>query len=235
MTKSLTLAAATAISAVGLLSVPVPAQAYPIVPLAPACAKYEFYQGRLDMWQDNGILATVQGYGTNVGNTAQYNIPNQTAPTYGTPSGGIIGAGNVIAINVNWTQGPGAGSSSTYTGQIDDNGVATGTTTGQSGPAKWSTRGNTFKCIPPAAPAPAPPPEQPQPAPPEQPATPTATVTGDVDVYDVPGGGGNVTGILRAGSQVQFAGCKPDNWCHVTGNGVPNGDGWVWGDFLTKP
>ena len=85
--------------------------------------------------------------------------------------------------------------------------------------------------LPPAPAAPAPAPPAPAPVPPP---TPTAAVTSDVDVYDVPGGEGTVTGILRGGATVDFAGCRDDNWCHVTGAGVPRGDGWVWGDFLDR-
>jgi hypothetical protein len=59
---------------------------------------------------------------------------------------------------------------------------------------------------------------------------PTATVTQDVDVYDAPGGNGNVTGVLRANATVQLAGaCQKPDWCHVLGPAVPNGNGWVWG------
>jgi hypothetical protein len=59
---------------------------------------------------------------------------------------------------------------------------------------------------------------------------PTATVIQDVDVYDAPGGNGHVTGVLRANNRVQLAGaCQKQDWCHVLGPAVPNGDGWVWG------
>jgi hypothetical protein len=39
-------------------------------------------------------------------------------------------------------------------------------------------------------------------------------VNGDVDVYDMPGGGGNVIGILRQGKVVKVVtACPSDNWC----------------------
>jgi hypothetical protein len=226
--------AAPAVAAVGLLAgISPPAQALPPLPLAPACAKFEFYQGRLDMWLDNGMLVTVQGYGTNVGNTAQYNIPNKTAPTYGTPSGGIIGAGDVIGINVNWNQGPGAGTSSSYTGQIDPNGVANGTQTDQNGQVHWQTRGNTFKCVPAAA-EPAPPPADQNP-PNQPPATNKATVTvlQPADVYDAPDGKGNRIGdesfFLRPedGAYQLVEPCR-NNWCHLVIPAAPGGQGWVY-------
>jgi len=63
-------------------------------------------------------------------------------------------------------------------------------------------------------------------------ATPVATVTSDVDVYDVPGGNGNKIGILRSGRKVNLVGsCKPQDWCQVAGADVPSGKGWVWGNL----
>lgn len=60
-------------------------------------------------------------------------------------------------------------------------------------------------------------------------------VTGDVDVYDVPGGVGSVIGMLEGGEgqKVQLgSGCKDDNWCNIVWPGGPDGKAWVWGDFL---
>jgi hypothetical protein len=60
-------------------------------------------------------------------------------------------------------------------------------------------------------------------------------VTGDVDVYDVPGGVGNVIGMLEGGEGQQVklgSGCKDDNWCNVVWPAGPGGTAWVWGDFL---
>jgi hypothetical protein len=65
--------------------------------------------------------------------------------------------------------------------------------------------------------------------PPQPPAEPTVTVLLDVEVYDQPGGNGQVIGELAAGTQgVSLAEpCRADYWCHVKGN-VPTGKGWVW-------
>jgi hypothetical protein len=60
-------------------------------------------------------------------------------------------------------------------------------------------------------------------------------VTGDVDVYDVPGGVGTVIGMLDGGDgqRVQLgSGCKEDHWCNVVWPAGPGGTAWVWGDFL---
>lgn len=88
----------------------------------------------------------------------------------------------------------------------------------------------TVAAIPVAAPAPAPQPAPvPGPAPePAPPAQQVATVNADVDLYDAPGGNGNVIGVLRQGTQVTLAepGCTPNAWCHVN-------EGYVWGEFLT--
>lgn len=67
----------------------------------------------------------------------------------------------------------------------------------------------------------------------------TATVTDDVDVYSKPGGNdGDKMGFLDSGTQVNLVkggGCPPEDWCHVTGSNVPNGDGYAWGAFFKTP
>jgi hypothetical protein len=78
-----------------------------------------------------------------------------------------------------------------------------------------------------AAPAPAP-------APTEAPKM-TATVLLDVDVYDVPGGIGKVVGMLEKDLEVTLVEPCEDNWCHVEGEGVPGGIGYVYSgpDYLS--
>jgi hypothetical protein len=74
-----------------------------------------------------------------------------------------------------------------------------------------------------------------QPAPPQGNQGNSREVTGDVDVYDVPGGVGNVIGMLEGGEGQQVklgSGCKGDNWCNVVWQAGPGGTAWVWGDFL---
>jgi hypothetical protein len=55
-----------------------------------------------------------------------------------------------------------------------------------------------------------------------------ATVIKSVDVYDAPGGEGDKIGRLRRGAKISAEGDCPDNWCHVSGSNVPNGDGYVY-------
>lgn len=104
--------------------------------------------------------------------------------------------------------------------------------------ANWNSS-RPLDCIAPAAPEPANTRLEPTApinasdlAPENVPVTKTATVTGDVDVYDAPGGTGKIIGTLRRGTTVQASGgCKPNDWCQVSGNNVPRGSGWVWGNL----
>lgn len=96
-------------------------------------------------------------------------------------------------------------------------------------PAPWNVEGTEFFPEYPFRATVCPPGESNQPAP-DGPCVPnptpqkTATVTGDVDIYDVPGGEGSVIGILRQNESVGLAGdCQPQDWCQVVGKG------WVWG------
>jgi hypothetical protein len=78
------------------------------------------------------------------------------------------------------------------------------------------------------APAPAPAPDAaPAPATTDT-GSMTATVLLDVDVYDVPGGVGKVTGMLEKDLVVTLVEPCEDNWCHVEGDGVPGGTGFVY-------
>ncbi|PWK58048.1 CAP domain-containing protein [Aminobacter sp. AP02] len=55
----------------------------------------------------------------------------------------------------------------------------------------------------------------------------TTAIISDVDLYDIPGGVGNVIGILRQGQTLPLYECQADDWCRVEG-------GWVWGAFLVR-
>ncbi|MGZ5862422.1 MAG: hypothetical protein ACXWKB_03915 [Methyloceanibacter sp.] len=74
------------------------------------------------------------------------------------------------------------------------------------------------------------------PAPAPSPASPpaggkTATVIADVDVYKAAGGAGEPIGVLYSNNKstkVSLAAPCQDNWCHVEGDPVPTGEGWVY-------
>jgi hypothetical protein len=203
------LAAATAIGAVGYLTVPAVAQAYPMVPLAPACTQYAFPGDYFDFYTTKEYKVSVQSTGTTLGPRAvTFFRFSGTNGVYGNASGRI--SGRSVNLNVNWPDGtPGQ-----YVGTIDDNGIAHGYVLNGGADWKSDTPLTCTATTPDAAPPPA-----------------KATVVGeDVDVYDVPGGNGNVIGTLRVGNQVQLVGdCKPQDWCQVSGAAVPTGKGWVWG------
>jgi hypothetical protein len=61
-----------------------------------------------------------------------------------------------------------------------------------------------------------------------------AKVTGDVDMYDAPGGVGNkYPGFLDdngGNATVQLITCQDDDWCNVVAPGI--GPVWVWGGFI---
>jgi hypothetical protein len=84
----------------------------------------------------------------------------------------------------------------------------------------------------------------PQPGPVHPAPPPTHTVTGDVDLYDQPGGNGNVIGQLDANDVVTLNGPCPmqnpnnpedatNGWCLVTDT-TKNVTGAVWGDYISK-
>jgi hypothetical protein len=117
-------ATASAIASIGLITVPAPAQA--------SCggqftSDWDWKPTAFAIEQDNQV--EVHLYSKT--HEASYNIPNKTDMTKGTYYGTI----NDRSINftVNWKTGPGAGLSNNYTGQIDDNGIARGTSTNSQG------------------------------------------------------------------------------------------------------
>jgi hypothetical protein len=66
------------------------------------------------------------------------------------------------------------------------------------------------------------------------PAAAGATITGDVDIYKSPGGGGKPYDMVRSGTKVTVDTRQSDNWVKISGDGVPGGSGWVWGDFVSS-
>lgn len=231
--RSQLFAAATAISAMGFLVFPATAQAKPMVPLAPACNKYEF-AGLLELKADNGVTVQVPTSGTTVGpGKAMYAIFGRTEATFGNVYGGINGRN--INFTAHWDAGLGAGLTSTYTGQIDDDGFARGTTKNNLNHTNsWRNNDkNTFRCTTTPPPVVAPPPAGGGGVK-EVGKKPFTVVGEDVNVYDRPNwpeGVATFLGILREGAQVLAAGsgCRMDDWCEVKGPDVPGGQGFIWG------
>jgi hypothetical protein len=224
--------AATAIGAAGILSGWPSAHAFPTVPLAPACQD----------WKRNGALVinTVSqrieiswDRFTARGPALLFYKDTATTPLLrGSVSGGISGAH--LDFTIDW-ENPGefhVTGPSHFLGDVDPQwGRARGVAKYYDGKSAgdWVTN-EWFDC---ATPAPAP-------APPPKPAAPrTATVTGDVDVYNIAWGDvpdeetgvvGVKIGMLRAGQKVEIGDpCKPNDWCKVLTPELPGGLGFVWG------
>jgi hypothetical protein len=208
--------AAAAISATGMLAVPAPGHA------APGDCKYEF-PGSFVLNQSNGFRVEFPATGTFASGTATSFNNSQAVADTGQVSGAINGTD--VGLTIDW----GGNVVGMYNGTVREGGTVAGQTSqaGTNNSATWESV-TALKCIVEAAPPQQPPPGQQQKPPdPETPPPLTATVNGDVDLYDVPGGDGNVIGILRDGEVVSLPRpCPPAEWCEVTGKG------WVWGDFL---
>lgn len=198
-----------------------PAAALPPMLQAPACSDY-IYGPVMTLQQDNGLVVNVFHQGNRFDGGGASVHGNGSPEVKGTSSGSRID--NNIIFTVKWANG----FENTYTGKIGDDMVARGTTINNKGASNtWWSLGK-YRCVQ-AAPAPAPVPIPPPP--PAEPGVP-ATVTGDVHIYAQPGGVGEPYGEVQGGQAVRLLERKADNWCHISGPGVPGGSGWVWGDFI---
>lgn len=167
------LAVATAICAVGFLTVPTPVHAGPMLPLAPAC-QYGFIGdlGEFKFAQSNGAHVTLLTDGpydavgvaraTRTGGSGDEEMA-------GIVKGGL--SGNQLDFVITWNNGP----IGKYNGTVDDAGFVHGTTFDVVDPESRATWDSTTRlgCVtPPAAPAPVP-----VPAPVPAPAPSTAVVS----------------------------------------------------------
>jgi hypothetical protein len=153
--RSQLLAAATAISAVGLLVIPAPAQAKPMLPLAPACSQYSFPNGDWPIQiQDGGQFVISTHHGATAAGRVLSNGKYQGNVT----SGGIYNGRN-IDFNITFADGV----MGRYRGTVGDDALVhggVGDPTGDIPGARWdSTRPLECNDAPPPAPAqqPAPP------------------------------------------------------------------------------
>jgi hypothetical protein len=209
--KALLAASATAIIALGLLT-PATGQA------APTCEVYGF-AGPVTIREDYGgsefLDISFSATGTIAGGPATAK-PSKggNPPTTGTITGGIVENGP--GINLTYTEKPNsAGGIPTYNfvGAIRESDMIA---TGKEGEHPWSTLG-PLACL------------QAKPS-----GNHMVNLTGDVDIYDKPGGVGNkLPGFAEGGPdspQVNLIECQKDNWCQIV---VPDGRSvWVWGDFV---
>ena len=150
--RSQLFAAATAISAVGFLTVPASAQAHPMLPfpLAPACSQFNFYTG--DWPISIPGVGPPQVIQTHQGPTAAGRVL-----TNGTYQGSVT-SGGIYGRNVDFTITFTNNARRHYTGTVGDDGlVVNGVASDENGgtPVQWLT-GNPLLCIdapqPPAPP-----------------------------------------------------------------------------------
>jgi hypothetical protein len=159
-------AVGAALSVGALLLAPSPADAKPPFALAPACDNYQFKGGLLQL-EYGEVTVQIPATGQTVGPGEAFQaIIGKSVASFGNASGGVTGRN--INITVNWTRGPAAGGTSTITGQVNDDGHASGAHTltgkGQSdGTNPWHTS-DTLSCY---TPAPLPMPKLPPPTPPK--------------------------------------------------------------------
>jgi hypothetical protein len=137
-------AAGTAIGALGVFSVPAPAQALPVVPLAPACNDFEFPGSTFLLKQNSGPVVEVSTQGRN---TSWASYPGGGGPA----KGGI--SGRSISFDVHWYTSDGEGNfeyDSRFTGQVRDDGSVSGTGVNLGGgPGSNWTSDQKLKCVAP--------------------------------------------------------------------------------------
>jgi hypothetical protein len=222
-------AAATAMAALGFLAVAPSAQADTLapLPLAPGCDQYAF-NGRFE----------VRGTPLDLGRSGWSVFFDATGQSAGTPPAAVVFndggqvKGHVVAggiqgrsinFRIKWDDKP--DNFWSFWGTVVDDGRAHGTEEGPGSGAPWSSM-TPLSCATPASQQPAPPQKK------------MATVTGDVDVYNIAadevpeedGVAGMKIGMLRAGQQVELGGpCNPNDWCKVLSSELPGGNGFVWG------
>lgn len=150
-TNSGLLGAATALGAAVLLSDPTLAGARPPVPLAPACDQFQFI-GDYSLRQANGFTVQFRSTGPSAsGSASALDSSGKTAMT-GTVSGGINRT--TIDFTIRWSSGP----RGHYTGDINGDGFARGTTVDEAHPGPITNWGATVPlgCATPAPTGPRP-------------------------------------------------------------------------------
>lgn len=164
-------AAATALTAAGFLTVAPPAQAHPLLPFpqAPACSQWGF-DGTFSLKQSNGDFVRFNATGPSANGAIAVATGGINGSLNGTVTGGVQGDNLDFTIDWAFTDhqlSAGYGSSiGHYTGAVGADGFAHGNTVDQrggGGSAHWDST-VSLVCTTPAA-APAPPPAAPPAAP----------------------------------------------------------------------
>jgi hypothetical protein len=162
-----TIAAATAITAAGFLAVPTPAQARPMIPLAPgACSEYVF-NGNFSLKQSNGDTVVFSSIGPDASGNATA-TGGINGPLHGVVTGGI--QGDKVDFKIAWS----ANSIGNYTGFVSNDGFVHGDTgdtyqpfgDGPGSYAHWDSTVPLVCSAPAVAPAAPPVPVSHQPVPP---------------------------------------------------------------------
>lgn len=243
MRPFLAAAAAAVLSTVGMTTVPNPAYAKPMFPLAPNCVQYG-WPGDVQLRHTNGWSATFSSVGPNASGAASATHPSGQ-DLQGTISGGIYG--HSVDFTIRWNNG----AVGHYTGLVGDDSIPRGDTVDTAHPenkAKWNTV-FPISCTK-TADIPAP-------------DKPVKNIGGvkvvvqapeGVDVFDgvnVPEGTANRIGVLTNGSEVSVWGVcgdtpdqvnpsarpsqfTPNKWCRVEGAAVPTGGGFIWGHLAPR-
>lgn len=170
-------AALTAVGAAAIIALAPSAHALPgaPLPLAPADCDWIIFNTNSVIQQDNGIRVNV-AWGRSGGGTGSYS--SNGADWQGPVRGGVVTGTNKLDFTINFSlTGGGFGGgpapadpTNHYTGTIDQNGSASGTTVNNAGVSNGWTIDGGFKCI---GRAPAPQPKEipaPDPAPDPEPA-----------------------------------------------------------------
>src|SRR5262249_44397212 len=117
-------AAASAVCAVGFLTMPTSAYARPPVPQAPFCGNWVIPAGNFVINQDNNIVVEMDGWDgeTSSGQHIQYKLNfslfgQPPGMTTGTVTDGAI-EGNTIHFKADWDPRPGSSDWNEYTGTI---------------------------------------------------------------------------------------------------------------------
>ncbi|WP_164478433.1 hypothetical protein [Mycolicibacterium stellerae] len=216
---SLAGAAASTIMVGAFTIAPSNVHAVPMVPLAPACAEYEF-PPLFDIYQTDGWRIQIPTSGaprrTAGPGQATYWKDGKPDPSNGVPTGGMNGT--AIDITIPWSNG----SRGRFTGTVQADGTVTGTSvdeTNTNHQFKWNARK-----LPCAATAVAPADQAPAAS-----NVNKRKAANDVDISDGPQDDAAIIGMLNEGEVVDVApGCETDVKCEVIGRG------WVWGNHLVK-